>query len=229
MAFGDVHVVTQQLLQVDVARRGRLSPPRRGFLRPCFSIVGVLHLVVDGVQGVEPVRLLGAVLSVDAQPVPVRRPCCSSATRDQDVVLLPRLPVVRSSCALRMAMLWAPRCVAKVDTVQVARIIRIVPLSTLSLKQADRLAVGRVAQDDVVADHHGRRASPPRGPLLKPEDHGPLVGRESEGLLRETMAATNFARRDQHDHNRPPLRGSPSRGRRPGSRSACPRRSGRRG
>jgi len=39
------------------------------------------------------------------------------------------------SWALRMAMLWAPRCVAKVDTVQVARIIRIVPLSTLSLKR----------------------------------------------------------------------------------------------
>ena len=39
------------------------------------------------------------------------------------------------SWALRMAMLWAPRCVAKVDTVQVAKIIRIVPLSTLSLKR----------------------------------------------------------------------------------------------
>ena len=39
------------------------------------------------------------------------------------------------SCVLRMAMLWAPRCVAKVETVHVARIIRIVPLSTLSLSR----------------------------------------------------------------------------------------------
>ena len=32
-------------------------------------------------------------------------------------------------------MSWAPRCVAKVETVQVARIIRIVPLSTLSFSR----------------------------------------------------------------------------------------------
>ena len=39
------------------------------------------------------------------------------------------------SWSLRMSMVWAPRCVANVDTGQVARIIRIVPLSTLSLKR----------------------------------------------------------------------------------------------
>ena len=47
----DVHVVTHQLLEVDVSRRSRRRR-RVEDLLGAFLDVRVLHLVVDGVQGV---------------------------------------------------------------------------------------------------------------------------------------------------------------------------------
>ena len=67
------------------------------------------------------------------------------------------------------------------------------------VQQADRLPVGRMAQDDVVADHHGgeRRGHVGR---TQAEDDGPLVGREAEGLLREPRG-DEFGRRGHDDHH----------------------------
>ena len=115
-----------------------------------------------------------------------------------------------------MAMLWAPRCVAKVETMHVARIMRIVPLSTLSLSSRIGSPVGRVAQDDVVAHHDGGERGRHVG-AAQSEDDGPLVFREAEALLREPCG-DEFRRRDERDHDRRHLDALPSRGRRPGSR-----------
>ncbi len=61
----------------------------------------------------------------------------------------------------------------EVETVQVARIIRIVPLSTLSLNSGSARR-RRVSQYDVVADHHRRERRRDMG-AAQSEDHGALV------------------------------------------------------
>ena len=66
-------------------------------------------------------------------------------------------------------------------------------------QQADGFAVGRMAQDDVVAHHHGGQRCGHVG-RAQTENHRPLVAREAESLLGEPRR-DEFRRGDEHDHD----------------------------
>ena len=192
---GDVHVVAQQLLQIDVARRSRRGCRIEDLLGPFFD-VGVLDLVVHRMQGVESVGLLGP-FEHGAQPDQfVGRAFVGH--RDQDVVLpfgalLLGIVRVADGDVVGAALRGESRDGACGQNHQDRAVEHALA------EQTDRLAVGRVAQDDVVAHHHGGQRRRHVG-RAQAEDHRPLVAREAEGLLGEPRR-DEFRRGDEHDHD----------------------------
>ena len=191
---GDVHVVAEQLLHVIVGRCRRLRRHVEQFA-PLFFEVGVFDLVVDGVQRIQPVPLLG-LFERHAQADQFVGGLLVGE-RDQDMVFLLRLLVV----VLRIAhcdVVCAPlrgegRDGAGGEDHQDRAV------QDAFAQQADRFAVRRMPEYDVVADHDGRERRRHMG-AAQPEDHRTLVVREPEGLLRE-IGREEFRERNQGDHH----------------------------
>ncbi len=173
----DVHVVAQQAVHVHVGRRrgrGRHVEDAPG----AFLHLGVVRAVVHGVEGVEAAvaQRRGADAQAD-QFVHAR----GVGQRDEHVLARGGLlVVVRASggdvvgAALRGEGRYGARGEDHQDgAVQHALV-----------QQADRLAVGRVAQYDVVAHHDGRERGRHVG-AAQAEEQCALVAREAERLLRE--------------------------------------------
>mgnify|MGYP007072515819 CR=1 FL=1 len=192
----DVHVVAQQRLQVDVAPGGGRCGGVEDLAGP-FLDVGVLDPVVDGVQGVEPVGVPG-LLEHDAHGDELLGRAFVGHG-NEDVLLRAAGPVV-------VALLR----VAHGDVVGAAlrgegrdgaggQDHEDRAVEDALVQEPDRLALGRVAEDDVVAHHHGGEC---RGDVRRAqaEDHRALVLRQTEGLLREEGGDV-LGGRDEQDHH----------------------------
>ena len=166
---GDVYVVAEQRLQVVVRRGGGFGGRVEDFAAPLFDR-GVLDLVVDGVQGVESVAGFG-LLEGRAQAYQLAHGLLVG-DRNEDVVLLLGLFVVVLRIAhgdvVRAPLRGEGRDRAGGQNHQDRAV------EHAFAQQADRLAVGRVAQYDVVADHHRRERRRDMG-AAQSEDHGALV------------------------------------------------------
>ena len=191
----DVDVVAQQRLQVDVACGGCRGRGVENLAGPLLD-VRVLDPVVDGIQGVEPVRIAGLLEREAHVDQLLGRPLARH--RDEDVLLLPeRLLVALLRVAQRDVVGAALRGEGRDGARGQDHEDRAVEHALA--EQTDRFAVGRVAQDDVVADHHGgERGGDVR--RAQAEDHRALVLRQTEGLLRE-VGGEVLGGGDEQDHH----------------------------
>ena len=192
----DVHVVAEQLLQVEVAGGGGLCRPVEELAGPLLH-VGIVHPVIDGVQRIEPVRLLGALdRGTEADEFVYR---LFVGYGDEDVLLGARfLLIVRLQRVFHGDVVGtALRGEGRDDACGQDHQDRAVEHALA--QQTDRLTVGRMAQDDVVAHHDGGERGGHVG-AAQSEDDSTLVLRQPEALLREP-GGDEFRHGDQGDHD----------------------------